>query len=94
MPRLDAPGPANWNAQQLAVIEAAGTARIVVEAGPGTGKTAVACARVAHLLKEDVPLPYRWEIKDNTRIFYNWLAHFFDEITWDRPNYSQVIYWT
>ncbi len=46
-----------------------------------------------HQQCEDVPLPYRWEIKDNTRIFYNWLAHFFDEITWDRPNYSQVIYW-
>ena len=60
MPRLDAPGPANWNAQQLAVIEAAGTARIVVEAGPGTGKTAVACARVAHLLKEDVPATSIW----------------------------------
>lgn len=42
---------------------------------------------------EDVPLPYRWEIKENTRIFYNWLEHFFAEITWDRPNYSQVIYW-
>jgi hypothetical protein len=42
---------------------------------------------------EDVPLPYRWEIKDNTRIFYNWLEHFFSEITWDRPNFSQVIYW-
>jgi hypothetical protein len=42
---------------------------------------------------EDVPLPYRWEIKENTRIFYNWLQHFFPEITWDRPNYSQVIYW-
>ena len=42
---------------------------------------------------EDVPLPYRWEIKENTRIFYNWLAHFFPEITWDRPNFSQVIYW-
>ena len=43
---------------------------------------------------EDVPLPYRWEIKDNTRVFYNWLAHFFPEITWDRPNFSQVIYWS
>ena len=42
---------------------------------------------------EDVPLPYRWEIKANTRILYNWLAHFFPEITWDRPNHSQVIYW-
>jgi hypothetical protein len=42
---------------------------------------------------EDVPLPYRWEIKENTRIFYDWLAHFIPQITWDRPNYSQVIRW-
>lgn len=42
---------------------------------------------------EDVPLPYRWEIKENTRVFYNWLEHFFPEVTWDRPHYSQVIYW-
>ena len=46
-----------------------------------------------HQKCEDVPLPYRWEIKENTRCFYNWLAHFIPEITWDRPNYSQVIYW-
>lgn len=46
-----------------------------------------------HQQCEDVPLPYRWEIKANTRILYNWLAHFFPEITWDRPNHSQVIYW-
>ena len=46
-----------------------------------------------HSMCEDLPLPYRWEIKENTRIFYNWLEHFFPRITWDRPNYSQVIYW-
>jgi hypothetical protein len=46
-----------------------------------------------HRKCEDVPLPYRWEIKENTRIFYNWLTHFFPEITWDRPKHSQVIYW-
>jgi hypothetical protein len=46
-----------------------------------------------HANCEDVPLPYKWEIKENTRIFYNWLEHFFPEITWDRPHYSQVIYW-
>ena len=46
-----------------------------------------------HQRCEDVPLPYKWEIKENTRIFYNWLEHFFPEITWDRPNYSQVIRW-
>lgn len=46
-----------------------------------------------HQRCEDVPLPYRWEIKENTRIFYDWLAHHFSQITWDRPQYSQVIRW-
>lgn len=46
-----------------------------------------------HKKCEDVPLPYCWEIKENTRIFYDWLTHYFPDITWDRPNYSQVIYW-
>lgn len=46
-----------------------------------------------HQKCEDVPLPYRWEIKSNTRILYNWLEHYFPEITWSRPNYSQVILW-
>lgn len=40
----------NWDANQQAVIEAASTNRMLVEAGPGTGKTAVACAKVAHLI--------------------------------------------
>ena len=46
-----------------------------------------------HQRCEDVPLPYRWEIKENTHIFYDWLAHYIPEITWDRPRHSQVIYW-
>ena len=46
-----------------------------------------------HKKCEDVPLPYRWEIKSNTHAFYNWLTHFFPEVTWDRPHHSQVIYW-
>jgi hypothetical protein len=46
-----------------------------------------------HQKCEDVPLPYRWEIKDNTRIFYDWLAHFIPEISWDRPRHSQIIRW-
>ena len=41
----------------------------------------------------DNPTPRRWEIKCTTNRLYDWLAYFFDEITWDRPNYSQVIYW-
>jgi hypothetical protein len=46
-----------------------------------------------HQVCEDVPLPYRWEIKTNTHAFYNWLAYFCPEVTWDRPHHSQVIYW-
>jgi PLD-like domain len=47
-----------------------------------------------YLKCEDVPLPYRWELKKNTRILYGWLTHFFREITWDVPGgHSQVIYW-
>jgi len=42
----------------------------------------------------DVPLPYRWKIKENTRVLYNWLAFFFEEISWDIPGqHSQVLYW-
>jgi hypothetical protein len=46
-----------------------------------------------HQKCEDVPLPYRWEIKQNTAIFYDWLAYFVPGVSWHRPNYSQVIYW-
>jgi hypothetical protein len=46
-----------------------------------------------HQTCEDVPLPYRWEITSTTHALYNWLAHFYSEVTWDRPNHSQVIYW-
>lgn len=46
-----------------------------------------------HQKCEDVPLPYKWEIKSSTHSFYNWLAHYIPEVTWDRPNHSQVVYW-
>ncbi len=41
-----------WDEFQKAVIEAEPEGRLLVEAGPGTGKTAVACARVANLVRE------------------------------------------
>ncbi len=42
----------------------------------------------------DVPLPYRWKVKDNVAILYRWLSYFSPEITWDVPGeHSQVIYW-
>jgi hypothetical protein len=41
----------------------------------------------------DNPTPYRWELKENTNYLYDWLAYYFDEIHWNRPNHTQVIYW-
>jgi hypothetical protein len=40
----------SWNRAQREVIESPSGKRILVNAGPGTGKTAVACARVAWLI--------------------------------------------
>lgn len=39
-----------WTSEQLSIIRSAPNSRLLVDAGPGTGKTAVACARVAHLI--------------------------------------------
>ena len=39
-----------WNFEQLAVIEADPVERLMVDGGPGTGKTAVLSARIAHLI--------------------------------------------
>lgn len=41
-----------WIDEQIRVIAAPATARILVSAGPGTGKTAVTCARIARLIGE------------------------------------------
>ncbi len=46
-----------------------------------------------HTKCDDVPLPYRWEVKTVTRCFYNWLEYFVEQVTWDRPNHSQIIRW-
>lgn len=43
-------GTISWTTEQFRVIEADATERILVDAGPGTGKTAVVCARVAWLI--------------------------------------------
>lgn len=40
-----------WDSCQRAVIESDASSRMIVEAGPGTGKTAVSCARLAHLIE-------------------------------------------
>lgn len=55
MPRSSASNPGTngvlkFTDEQLAIIRQPVAARQLVEAGPGTGKTAVACARVAYLI--------------------------------------------
>ncbi len=51
-----------WHRSQREIIEAAPSARLHVSAGPGTGKTAVACARVAWLVGEDLAASNIWLI--------------------------------
>ncbi|EXJ13586.1 UvrD-helicase domain-containing protein [Imhoffiella purpurea] len=49
-----------WDGDQLIVIEAQPCTRNLISAGPGTGKTEVACARVAHLLEAGIPGSAIW----------------------------------
>lgn len=59
----NAPKEAGWDADQLRIIEEAADSRLIVEAGPGTGKTAVACARIAFLInEEDIEPSNTWMI--------------------------------
>src|ERR1700727_1249402 len=52
-----------WDSSQENVIQSDRSARLIVEAGPGTGKTAVSCARLAFLIKkEGVNPPRCWMI--------------------------------
>ena len=53
----------DWDNEQLAVIQGGHDLRLLVEAGPGTGKTAVACARIAHLVgQQGIAEPNVWMI--------------------------------
>ena len=45
--------PIQWDDEQFEVIQSSYDHRLIVSAGPGMGKTAVACARVAHLIDEE-----------------------------------------
>jgi superfamily I DNA/RNA helicase len=47
----------DWDKEQLKVIESPVGDHILVDAGPGTGKTAVACGRVAWLIDSGGVLP-------------------------------------
>ena len=47
-----------WSDEQLKVIDSKGSSHLVVDAGPGTGKTAVACRRIAELINKGFCLPH------------------------------------
>lgn len=47
----------DWTIEQLQAIRAKSNSRILVDAGPGTGKTSTACARVAWLIEEQAVEP-------------------------------------
>lgn len=48
-----------------------------------------------HAHCRDVPVPYRWEVKQATRVLYNWLSYYVSEISWSVPGqHSQVIRWS
>ncbi len=52
-----------WDENQNDVITSKSDARLLVDAGPGTGKTAVACARLAYLIsEEDIEPSNTWMI--------------------------------
>ena len=48
-------GTPDWDLEQLEIIMEPPASWQLVAAGPGTGKTAVACQRVAYLVDEGVP---------------------------------------
>lgn len=45
---------------QLLIVKAGSNARLMVEAGPGTGKTWTACERVSSLIRQGVPASKIW----------------------------------
>lgn len=58
----------DWTDEQRRVIEAPAPTRMIVQGGPGTGKTAVACARIAHLLNHQDIAPETIWIVSFTRV--------------------------
>ena len=53
-------GELDWTKEQLEIIEADEDRRIVVNAMPGAGKTAVACAKISHLIDKGVSASQIW----------------------------------
>jgi uncharacterized tellurite resistance protein B-like protein len=75
-------GELDWTDEQLEVIEADVESRIVVNAMPGAGKTAVACAKISYLIDEGVPASRIWLIsftRTAVQELRNRIASFADE---------------
>ena len=53
------PALIKWDESQLKIIDASPDDKLLVAAGPGTGKTAVACARVSQLIDQSDLAPGR-----------------------------------
>jgi hypothetical protein len=42
----------------------------------------------------DKPTPYRWQLTPATQALFDWLMHYHPNISWIRPNHSQILLWT
>jgi hypothetical protein len=93
--------PLTWPPEQAVLIEAPVTARVLVNAGPGTGKTAVACARVASLVRQqNIPASSIWlisftrtavkELRDRIYSYVGAVAHGINIATLDSQAFAFV----
>ena len=53
-------GLLNWSEEQKKIIDLHESDRIMVDAAPGSGKTAVACGRISHLIDKEVEPSKIW----------------------------------
>jgi superfamily I DNA/RNA helicase len=60
-------GVPTWTDEQRKVIDAPPGSRILVSAGPGTGKTAIACARISRLVSDEHLQPHEIWLVSFTR---------------------------
>ena len=75
-------GDLKWTAEQQEIIEASEDERIVVNAMPGAGKTAVACAKISELINRGIPASQIWLLsftRTAVQELKNRIASFADE---------------
>lgn len=75
----------NFDPDQLAIIRAPADRRCIVNAPPGTGKTAVACGRIAFLLEQGIA-PHRIWLVSFTRTAVQELRNRIEELAVDRAD--------